>query len=470
MMSSDFVSFSPRTQGTMALGAPPTTLAITLPPAIQDRRERFLSCILPKTLHDAHHLKTGLVPWLLYIENQLQDGPCASNVRDFMALMGIPDPGSFTSVYDLLHDVVEVIQTPKRRSISIDQIITLVSKRRGQAIIDGNVPPAAHQALFCIVGCLTLLFCWNNPASPDEFSIKNAAEITQVRAKAAQRGFGKVLRNFGRQFVQPEPAEGLLVCANLDYSTLSVVTKLQLEFVSDINLHLLFNPVTRKLCIFSFPAFCALWCNPASEWTYLDGLVDSLRNPAFNVIAPIPACTLPTCILTKFLSSIIGDLNDKNSAEIIRLQFQEILLSLRVLFAYNPESRKLFFKTYYSQSDIHLEDREFWKSLLAKPKSKRLASLPTYCWPPPATNSEGSLLDQPDFDRSCDFIALGDRLEHLQHYCMKHNPQKIRDMWYDRRNRQQWVTFWAAIIIGATSIILSLVQVILAGIQIKSSS
>ncbi|KAL7788772.1 hypothetical protein V8C43DRAFT_323524 [Trichoderma afarasin] len=421
----------------MTLRQSPTTLAITLPPETNDRRDRFLSYILPKTPHDAHQLKTSLIPWLFYLENQLQDGPCASNVREFMALLGIPDPGSAASVYDLLHDVVEVIQKPKRRSISIAQIITLVSERRGHAILDGNVPPAAHQAIFCIIGCLTLLFCWNNPASPDEFSIKNAAEITQVRAKAAQRGFGKVLRNFGRQFVQPEPAEGLLVCANLDYSTLSAVTKLQLEFVSDISLHLLFNPVTRKLCIFSFPAFCALWCNPASDWTYLDG--------------------------------IIGDLYDKNSTEILRLQFQEILLSLRVLFAYNSESRKLFFKSYYSQSDIHLEDREFWKSLLAKPKSKRLASLPAYYWPPPATNSQGSLLDQPDFDRSCDFIALGDRLEHLQHYCMKHNPQKLRDMWYDRRNRQQWVTFWAAIIIGATSIVLSLVQVILAGIQIKSS-
>ncbi|KAL7784959.1 hypothetical protein V8C37DRAFT_394843 [Trichoderma ceciliae] len=380
----------------------------------------------------------GLIPWLLHVENQLRVGPCANNVCEFMTFLGISNPGSTASVYELLRAVVEVIQTPKKQSVTIDQIAALVCARQGKAIIDDDALPAAHQALFCIIGCLTLFFTWSVPASPDEFAITNAGEIQQVRIKAAQRGIGKVLRSFGKQFVLPGPADGLLVCANLNYFTLSVVTKLQLEFVSDMSLHLSFNPVTRKLCIFSYPAFCALWCNPTSDWSYLDG--------------------------------ITGDFYETDAAEILRLQFQEILLSLRVLFAYDSKSRNLFFKSYYARFDVGDEDRDFWKRLLAKKKSKDLATLPTYCWPPPVKNNEGALLDQAVFDRSCDFVILGDRLDHLQRYCMRHNPQKLCDMWYDRRNRQQWVTFWAAIIIGATSLLLSAAQVVLSALQLKPSS
>ena len=44
----------------------------------------------------------------------------------------------------------------------------------------------------------------------------------------------------------------------LNYQTLSVIGKIHLVWVSDLNSHLDFDASKRQLCIFRFPSFCAL--------------------------------------------------------------------------------------------------------------------------------------------------------------------------------------------------------------------
>lgn len=92
-----------------------------------------------------------------------------------------------------------------------------------------------------------------------------ASPTLQHTDAGARRSIGKLLGSFGNHWPTPTPAEGLLVAANLDFFTLAVVAKLQLEFVDDISSHLILNPVTRKLRIFAHPAIAAFWCDPARD-------------------------------------------------------------------------------------------------------------------------------------------------------------------------------------------------------------
>jgi hypothetical protein len=139
-----------------------------------------------------------------------------------------------------------------------------------------------------------------------------------------------------------------------------------------------------------------------------------------------------------------------------------MLMSYRILFAYSKKSRHLFFRQYEEhQEEPGLRDgAAFWAKLLSSPRSKQVGSLPRCFWPPAVTDSLGHPVDQEVFDMSCDFTILGKKLELLQNYGLKHHPRKLRDMWYDRRNRQQWVTFWVANIYGGIAILLTLAQVI----------
>lgn len=59
-----------------------------------------------------------------------------------------------------------------------------------------------------------------------------------------------------------------------------------------------------------------------------------------------------------------------------------------------------------------------------------------------------------------DFPLLGDRLLALQTYSNRLQPNKLRDLWRDRRNPLQWYTFWAVLLIGGGSLIASILQLV----------
>lgn len=167
----------------------------------------------------------------------------------------------------------------------------------------------------------------------------------------------------------------------------------------------------------------------------------------------------------------LTDLYPDNALDNIRLHLQEVLLSLRVLFGSNSKSKDLLFSAYVKQfTTTGSTGLEVWKELLSNNNPTGFAIFPSFCWPPSVMGSDSMPMRQDEYDMSCDFTILSGKLDKIQQYCLKHNPRKIRDMWYDRRNRQQWVTFWAAIIIGGTSVLLSLIQSILAGLQLRAAS
>jgi len=50
----------------------------------------------------------------------------------------------------------------------------------------------------------------------------------------------------------------------------------------------------------------------------------------------------------------------------------------------------------------------------------------------------------------------GDRLRQLKAYMDSQKPGGIRGLWADKRDSLQWYTFWAVIIVGGASVILSI--------------
>lgn len=71
------------------------------------------------------------------------------------------------------------------------------------------------------------------------------------------------------------------------------------------------------------------------------------------------------------------------------------------------------------------------------------------------------------YSAESDFPAFGARLLVLQNYVVMQSPNSIKALWHDRRDTHRFWTFWAVILVGGLSIFLSILQIILAGIQIN---
>lgn len=57
----------------------------------------------------------------------------------------------------------------------------------------------------------------------------------------------------------------------------------------------------------------------------------------------------------------------------------------------------------------------------------------------------------------------------LQRFIMTQQPSRVRDMWHDRRNPLQWYTFWAVLWVGGASILLGVLQLLVASAQLYFS-
>lgn len=66
-----------------------------------------------------------------------------------------------------------------------------------------------------------------------------------------------------------------------------------------------------------------------------------------------------------------------------------------------------------------------------------------------------------------DFPNLGDRLLEIQDFVVSQDSGTFRALWYDVRDLNRFWTFWAVVVFGITSIVLSLIQTVLAGLQLR---
>jgi hypothetical protein len=148
---------------------------------------------------------------------------------------------------------------------------------------------------------------------------------------------------------------------------------------------------------------------------------------------------------------------------------REVLLSYRLLFGQNRQSRQYFnkFERKLVTNSKHQYD-PFLDIICGKPNGKCLRSYPRELWPDSSTDHNGWLLEQDVYSTSLDFPLLGHRLQKLQQFDLRQQPSRVRDLWRDRRNPLQWYTFWAVVIVGGVSIVLSFLQLLVSSLQLAN--
>lgn len=108
-----------------------------------------------------------------------------------------------------------------------------------------------------------------------------------------------------------------------------------------------------------------------------------------------------------------------------------------------------------------------WNSLSFFRREKHLSLLPSSIFPFSALDIDNQLQESDIYSVRDDFPILGARLLILQHYNMRQQPSRVRDLWRDRRNPLQWYTFWAVLWIGGVTIVLAVLQVLVGVVQIS---
>ncbi|KAK7909058.1 hypothetical protein PG985_014936 [Apiospora marii] len=261
--------------------------------------------------------------------------------------------------------------------------------------------------------------------------------------------------------------EDVLYNSALNFSSLSTVGRVRLTWVDTITSHLHFNPVTRTLSIFRFPSFCVA------------NILRANRMKTFESIT------------TKLLSVTIPGDHTREADAVHR----EILLSYRVLFGQSAQSRKLVARhllqlptpvsppQHASASSTHSTAHPggaslspssnpssndidpFLRAICTAPlyprrgirdfflsvrRSGEQLAVPDAIFPPSNLDATGSQLQESNtYSALDDFPIYGRRLLSLQRYNHRQQPNKVREIWRDRRNPLQWYTFWA-VLSGAT--------------------
>ncbi|KAF2228144.1 hypothetical protein BDZ85DRAFT_12283 [Elsinoe ampelina] len=225
--------------------------------------------------------------------------------------------------------------------------------------------------------------------------------------------------------------------SSLDYGSLSDICDVSIKWSDDLCSHLSLDPITRQLSIFRFPSFCAMSCNIKDDHTPL---------------------------ITKSLEMLYGvDMETSNETMVDRPQpHREILMSYRLLFGQSRRSRVLVKQELEALQKIRPDTFDpLLTTVCTRHLDHTLRGLPDYIWPRTCVDrKKGSLREFQEYNTSYDFPMFGQRLAKLQEFCLRQQPNKLRDFWRDRRHPLQWYTFWVVTIIGGVTVVLSILQLL----------
>ena len=246
-----------------------------------------------------------------------------------------------------------------------------------------------------------------------------------------------------------------LYVSTLNYATLKTISKVCLEWVSDLSSHLEFDPTSRLLYIFRFPSFCALSTLNTSHTVILERYVKKWWW--INMVWFYWQCNRLVCSPYGMNSEDLADLDTKLSVS-ARLR-KEILMSLRLLFGQTRRSRaqiKMDLKELRDRDEFF--DPLFETVCITSSQKVNVFSLSSF-WPDSCRTIDGEhLQEEGSYSSREDFPMCGQRLARLQAFTLRQQPSNLRDLWRDRRNPLQWYTFWAVLIVGGLSILLALLQ------------
>lgn len=196
----------------------------------------------------------------------------------------------------------------------------------------------------------------------------------------------------------------------------------RIRWVDCLAQHLDYNKSGRILSLFSCPSFCvAMLQSKGTIFSFA-----STEKTSFDPRA-----------------------SEKDISQLMR----EVLLSYRLLFGQHGASRKLFPQIYEPTERLQQPDQLLPILCMTKYIHRTSEQLP---WSP----------DRPVYFAAQHFPVLSERIELIAKELKGSRPTSMRELLRDRRDTLQYWTFWLVFMIGAASIILSLVQVILQAVQL----
>jgi hypothetical protein len=220
----------------------------------------------------------------------------------------------------------------------------------------------------------------------------------------------------------------------LNASLLHQLARIEIEWVDVMAPHLEFDKATNKLYLFRHPSFCLVNVSLREE--------SDMRSMIYQSVCFSRDINVTT---DKYSCATQDEDNAQWASEIeISQLLLEILLSYRLLFGQNKESRKIFKEMSSGADDITLQR-------LCSSKEPQFSEL----------------FKERDFYRlKRDFPILRCRLATLNHQISNMKPRGWKELWKDKRDSAHWLTFWAVIVIGGAGLLLSLIQVLLQAVQL----
>lgn len=204
---------------------------------------------------------------------------------------------------------------------------------------------------------------------------------------------------------------------------LHTLLRVNIQWVDTLSLHLDYDKSTKSLSIFRHPSFCLAMLQSK-------GAIYSFASTESDPIDP------------------------RATSEEITHFLQETLLSYRLLFGQAQASRRFFRNMLKSETVLSCNPDPLLRLLC-------LDQYFAHSMVPP---------DRTLYLTDRDFLVLGRRVERLADELKVAKPKSLIDLLHDRRDTLQYWTFWFVVIIGGASVLLGILQVILATIQVLQGS
>lgn len=359
--------------------------------------------------------------------------------------------------YDMLVRIARSIET---RSTDDDDgectLIDMVSELRSEGFIKDDTDYLGVQVVFHCVGWLTALFDPSRVPSNTHLCLrkidrgfrrhrlvrKTVIRHFCVTIADGNRPLQQLLGRFGSLLPRPEcvrrsdAAGGLesgsecLIASYISFHSLKQVLGIELEWVDVLNQHLEFDQSRGRLRVFRLPSMCRLMSRDV-DGTLLNELFHE-NEEEYDERSRSP-------------HSQVADIQDF---------LAEVLLSYRLIFGRNWRSRRQIRRSLERKKDTWQKECRYdplLKILCTEPEGSR-AVQDLYA------DLEAKKFD--DYISVDEFPFLARRLFDLQRFSMAQNPHGWRRLWADRRNITSWFTIWAVVIIGGTTLLFQVLQVV----------
>ena len=216
----------------------------------------------------------GVRAYLHYLEQETKSLGVAT-FQPLWHLLRFTTPLTFEDHLSFLTEVGAVLRDASQDGVSIDETIRLILERLhfSEDILDNETMAYARQAVFCGVAWLTMIFqpslnarenrnlSINLPLSFEGLRSDQSIENARRPIVSLFRGFGDFLPSTERMSSELDAlSSNLLYASNLNFESLKTVGKIRIEWTNALGCHLMFEPLSRTLLLYSFPTLCALGC------------------------------------------------------------------------------------------------------------------------------------------------------------------------------------------------------------------